>query len=90
MGNAAMRAARATASRIPAPCATVGGTVRALLAGGFGALVPERPVTRPGATGEWTADAVWHTLVGVIVEQLGVTSEEVTPAAHLVDDLAMG
>ena len=33
--------------------------------------------------------AVWTRLKDVIVEQLGVLPEEVTPSTHLIDDLRM-
>lgn len=59
---------------IPMSCATVGDVVRV--------------VRTPGPNGQrWTEPDVWDALQKVIVEQLDVKPEDVTPDAHLVYDL---
>lgn len=76
---AAHRAAAPFAVQIPTECATVGGTVRAALRLNHGM----HPQTRR----RWDPNDVWETLRKVIVEQLDVPPEVVTPDAALVDDL---
>jgi len=82
-GVAMIRAARAHAVHLPASCATVGLTVRAMLSYGASELIPDR-------SENWTREAVWDALVKVVVEQLEVLPEEVTPVAHFIDDLGAG
>ena len=75
----ANRAAAPFAVEIPAECATVGGTVRAILRLNYG--------TRTGTRRRWDPNEVWETLRRLIVEQLGVPLEAVTADAFLVDNL---
>jgi acyl carrier protein len=67
------------AVQIPAACATVGGTVRAVLDSG-------NP-TRLQTSGKWDPNEVWQTLCKVIAEQFDVPPESITPDTDFVYDL---
>jgi acyl carrier protein len=75
----ARRAAAPFANRIPAPCATVGGTVRAVLRSNQGYYGP--------TARKWDPIEAWDTLRRVIAEQLDIPVEAITPEADFIDNL---
>jgi acyl carrier protein len=87
LGSAALvwathRAVATFAVQLPAECATVGGTVRAVLR--------VNDVSRTPTGRKWDPNEVWETLRGVVVEQFGVPPEAVTAETHFVNDLGAG
>jgi acyl carrier protein len=77
--RAARRAAASFAVQLPADCATVGGTVKAILRRNYAEPLPGRR--------NWHPNEVWETLRRVVVDQLDVPPETVTPDADFVHDL---
>jgi acyl carrier protein len=75
------RAVAPFATCIPVTCATVRSTVRY--------AVTRNKVVYPRAGDRWEPAVVWKTLRRVIVEQLDIPPEEVTPEASFVDDLGV-
>ena len=75
----ANRAMSPFAVEIPVECATVGGTVKAILRLNYG--------TQTGTNRKWDPHEVWETLRSLIAEQLDVPLEAVTADAYFVDNL---
>jgi hypothetical protein len=75
----ACQSAAPFAVQVPVGCATVGDTVRTAMRHGNGIFVDSRP--------RQAEEEIWKSLCDVIVEQLGVPPERVTPHASFVDDL---
>jgi len=76
---AAYQAAAPFAVQLPAECATVGGTVRAMLRSNYG--------SQTQTTRKWDPNEVWETLRSVIVRQFGVPPEAITADTDFVRDL---
>ena len=76
------RAAAALSVEFPDACATVGMTVKSVLQPGMVRSGPDEQL--------WTKQGAWEALKALVVEQLGVPAEHVTPDASLVDDLGAG
>jgi hypothetical protein len=77
--RAARRAAASFAVQLPAECATVGGTVKSILRRNYAEPLPGRRI--------WHPTEVWETLRRVVVDQLAVPPEAVTPDADFIHDL---
>ena len=69
------------ATRIPWDCDTAGDLVKILLRDNYGSLAEERQ--------KWSELEVWAAVKAIIVEELGVRPEEVTPGARFIEDLNM-
>ena len=47
------------------------------------------PLPPPSEVLPWTPQSVWDTLVAILVDQQGLKSAEITPAARFVEDLGV-
>jgi acyl carrier protein len=70
------------ATRIPSDCLTVRGLTGTLLNLNFGALTEDKQ--------RWSKLEVWEVLQAIIVDELGVTPEQVKPGARFIEDLGVG
>jgi acyl carrier protein len=73
---------RPFAVRVAPNCRTVGDLTLTLARSEYGRTEPRHR--------RWDREVVWDTLTSILVGQLGVKPEDVTPSARIVDDLGAG